>query len=69
MTAMRTESDIAVAVTLALRARGVVALSVHDSFCVPASQADVTADVMRAEARRITGAEFTVTVKGSYGST
>jgi hypothetical protein len=60
MEAMRAESDIAVAVVLALKVRGIVALPIHDAFLVREADAAVAAEVMRNEARRISGADIRV---------
>jgi hypothetical protein len=64
MQAMRAESDIAVAVVLALKAEGVVALPVHDAFIVREADAARAAAVMRACAREVSGADILVEAVG-----
>ena len=45
--AMRIESNIAMTVLLECKARGIVALPIHDSFVVRAGEASVLADIMK----------------------
>jgi hypothetical protein len=59
----RTESDIAVALLLACRARGLPALPVHDCLLVPRSRAEVAAGLMRDVALLVAGVELPVAVQ------
>ncbi|TFV37102.1 hypothetical protein E4K66_20590 [Bradyrhizobium frederickii] len=60
---MRIESDLIVAVTLALFRRGVFSLPIHDAVAVPRSDVEVAATVMRAEAQRVIGADVPVEIQ------
>lgn len=55
---MRTESDLIVAVTLALFARGVVALPIHDAVLVPKRFSVAARSVMKEQAKALTGADI-----------
>jgi hypothetical protein len=55
---MRQESDLIVAVTLALFKRGVVALPIHDAALVPEKHAAAAKAIMVQEALRLTGANI-----------
>ena len=55
---MRTESDLIVAVTLALFDRGVVSLGIHDAVVVPECHAVTAKAIMEREAKRLTGASI-----------
>jgi hypothetical protein len=55
---MRQESDLIVAVTLAMLGRGIVALPIHDAVLVPEKHAAAERAVMQQEALRLTGAKI-----------
>jgi hypothetical protein len=60
---MRTESDIIVAITLALFERGCVALSVHDAVVVAKRHARTAKAITEREARRVTGANIPAAIE------
>jgi hypothetical protein len=60
---MRTESDLIVAVTLALLRRGVVALPIHDAVAVPIDGAKTARALMQAIARLLAGADIPVDIQ------
>jgi hypothetical protein len=60
---MRTESDLIVAVTLALFKRGIVALPIHDAVLTAASHAETAKAVMQEIARRLTGADIPAAIE------
>jgi hypothetical protein len=60
---MRTESDLIVAVTLALFKRGIAALPIHDAVLVAANHAETAKAVMQETARNLTGANIPAAIE------
>lgn len=58
------ESSILVDVLLSLRAKGIVALPIHDAVMVPSSKVLVTKEVMLTVSKAHAHVEGTVTVEG-----